>query len=264
MAKRTTPRKNQISSLLLTFFVLTLFVGSLGFLFYAQVNHFLQRSELFKIKEIVMAPSLRYVDPRALYFLKGRSMFTVDLDLVHRRLRDRYPEVDALRIVRKFPNRLYIAANKREPVAAVALGNRQFLVDRESVVVAPGPAAGLHLPLIQGLRWGKRISFGESLNSAEVDTALEVISAFQSNSDLRAFNIQTIDVRNLARINFVLNGNLSVIIDGEDIEPKMARLGIVLTEGKLNLPEISYIDLRLPDPVLGKKNLEPQGKTFLR
>jgi len=258
MAKRTTTRKNQISFGLLKFFIGSALAAAAVFLVYSQSVNFLRRSSLFRIREIVMAPSLRYIDPRLLLFLKGRSIFAVDLDVVHRRLRERYPEVNALRIVRKFPDRIYITAKKREPVAAVSVGARQVLVDREGVVVAPGPAAGMSLPLVEGLR-GKRITYGESLNSAELDVALEIINAFENNADLRSWSIKTVDARNLMKIDFFLHNDLHLIIDQDDIETKIMRLGIVLTEGKVNLPNISYIDLRFQEPILGQKNI-PDGE----
>ncbi len=254
MAKRTGSKKNVLTLILFRFFVLFLLAGGVIFFVTKQTGSFLRQSQLFRVREIVLAPSLRYIDPRYLYFLKGRSMFDLNLETIHRRLRSRYPEIDALRIVRRFPDRVYISANKREPVASVLLGSRQFLVDREGVVVAPGPAVGMHLSLIQGIRRAKRISFGESLNLAEVDAALEIIDALQNNPDLKSFTIQSLDVSNLARIECRLNGNLPVIMDTDRVEQKMAKLGILLTEGKLNLQEVTYIDLRFQEPILGRKN----------
>jgi cell division septal protein FtsQ len=254
MAKKSSGRNHKLSAGIFGFFFVILLAAAAVFLLYTQAGRFLKTTSLFRIREIVMAPSLRYIDPRLLLFLKGRSIFSVDLDVVHRRLRERYPEVNALRIVRKFPDRIYITAKKREPVAAVTVGREQVLVDREGVVVAPGPAAGMTLPLIEGLR-SKRVVYGESLNSAETDVALEVINAFENNTDLRGWSIQTIDARNLMKIDFFLNNNLHVIIDQDNIEPKIMRLGIVLTEGKVDLPNISYIDLRFQEPILGRKDL---------
>lgn len=250
-----------MSGTFLKILLIFLLSGSAVFLIYAQTSRWLRESSFFRIREVVLAPSLKFIDPAYLLRLKGKSMFSVDLETIHRQLRGRYPEVDALRIVRKFPDRIYIAANKREPVACVVLGRHQFLVDREGVVVAPGPAVGMKLPTIQGLHRGKHISFGESLNLAEVDAALEVIHAFQSNTDLKAYAIQRVDVGNLAKISFYLNSNnLEVIIDPEAVEQKIARLGIVLTEGKPSLAQISYIDLRFQQPILGKKNLDADIK----
>lgn len=252
MARRVVSKRYLLSGLIMRGVVTVLLIGGIGVGLFVPARRWLTRSEFFKVREIVLAPSLKYIDPRHLYFLKGRSMFDIQLDAIHRRLRERYPEVDALRIVRKFPNRIYISADKREPVAAILWGRNQFIVDREGVVVAPGPPVGMRLPLVRGLPRGKRIVFGQALGLAELDVALEIVGAFEGNSDVRPFFIQTIDVANLAQIDCAMSNGLVFRIDPEQIETKIAKLGIVLTDGKNSLQDVTYIDLRFQEPILGK------------
>jgi len=251
MAKRN--RSKPSSSLIaLKYTILIVFILGAAIYLGCKTVESVKGAELFRIRDIVKSPSLQYVRSAQLDALVGRSIFTVDLARVQKTLRTQYPEIDRMRVIRSFPNRLYVAAQKREPLAVIALGGEEFLVDRKGFVLSAVQGAS-KLPAISGMELKVQARPGRPIRRDDVDTALEIIEAVQQNEYLKPYLIQTVNVANLSRIDCRFSEQINVIMDRDKIPEKVKTLGLLLSQSDIDFKQIEYIDLRFKEPVLGRK-----------
>lgn len=236
------------------FIVIGVFVLFVLIFIYNRGVYFLKHSDLFRIKEVVKEPALQFVQSRHLKRLIDKNIFTVDLKSVRQHLKSRYPQIDQLKISRKFPNRIYISARKRDPFAVVKLENNNVVIDEHGVVIYVTALSRLKLPGIHGVMPTSTISVGKSLRNRAMNVAIDIIKRVQKSEYLASDKIESVDVSNLSKIDFRLSSGLKVIVDQYYLEQKIEKLGILLSEGNLNRQEISYVDLRFREPVSGKNN----------
>ena len=262
MAKRNN-KKEPFPVVIVTYGLIFLFSAFSLFFVVNQGVMFFKNSELFVIKEIVKDPSLPPLDAEFLDRLKGRSIFSVDLRMVEQRLQGQNPQVDQLRVLRKFPDRIYVVAKAREPFALVLFHGREVVVDEEGFALNGKTVASSPLPLIVGLNPAHGVIPGRQVESSEMRVALDILKRYQANPHLNAYEVVSIDVTNLSKMMFTLAGDLKIIFDPDQVTQKLQTLEFILTEGNLKREEIAYIDLRFKEPVLGKKGtpqaLSPAG-----
>jgi len=213
-----------------------------------------RHSEYFKIKTINVDPALSFINKRGLENLKGKSIFLVDLKKVQRRLQFKYPQISQLRIVKRLPDQISVLAKQRFPFAQVHLKNRTLTLDDKGVVVSTAGSQDKKLPLVLGMTSDyKRIALGRLLEGKDVQIVLKIIKAFGVNKALSSYRLLRIDVKNLSKINVYLSDNLKVILDGNEVDQKIKVLGLVLSQGELDLKHVAYIDLRFKELTIGKK-----------
>ncbi len=253
MAKR---KKVQLSPSAAKGLIICIVVPVLTFFIFSKFMHIIMQSDYFKVQSIVIEdPNLQFIDQQDLTRLRGRSIFTVNLKDIQKKLNMKYPQVAGLRIVRNFPNQIMIVARKRIPYTQVRLGNRIVMLDLRGVVVATTNKPDNNLPLILGVKTnGQRIFLGQPFLGQDVQAALKVLKIFQINKGLSAYRIARIDVSNLSNIEFYLTNNLKIIFDWDKIEEKINTLSLMLSQGQLKLNEITYIDLRFKEPIIGQNN----------
>ncbi len=214
----------------------------------------LRGAPMFRIRRIVIDPGLPFSRSAYLEGLKGRSLFNLDLRAVARRLEAAYPQVDALRVERRFPDRIVVRAKKRRPfVVLLVPGGRDVVLDRAGVVLPKEGFEEGRLPLVKvggversSLRPG-RVARGRGLR-----TALAVVDAFRKDPEVGRHTLVTIDAARSSRIECILDDGLKVLLDDRDVRRKLGRLGILLAEGRIDPKAYEYIDLRFREPV-GKK-----------
>lgn len=251
MAKRLKSQNSSLAALKYT--VIIVFVLSAVIFINFKTVEIARNAELFKVKEIVKSPSLQYIHSAQLDSVIGHSIFAVNLAAIQNYLRSQYPEIERLRVVRSFPNRIYVAAQKRDPIAVLALGKAQFLVDRKGVVLAVDPSDSHKLPAISGLADKVQAQLGRPLRRDDIDTALEIIETVQQNEYLKSYPIISIDVGNLSKIDCQFSEQINVILDRDKINEKVKTLGLLLSQSDIDFQQIEYIDLRFKEPVLGRK-----------
>jgi len=252
MARKNSKKQSWKISII-TYSLIGIFSAFIIFFVANQAVLFFKKNELFMIKEIVKDPNLPSLDMGFLDRLKGRSIFTVDLRSMASRLQARNPQVDHFRILRKFPDRIYIVAKTREPFAILSIRHQEAVIDEEGVVLSSNGPAPRQLPVVIGVGAIKVVKEGRPVSSDEVRTAIEVIRDFSANRQVAAYGMSVVDVSNLSKIVCTLSDGLKVIVDQDSLPQKFRTLEFLLTEGKLKLDEILYIDLRFKEPVLGKK-----------
>ena len=212
-------------------------------------------SDYFKIKTIqVEDPSLQFLVVQDLSRLGGRSIFAVNLSDIQTKLNAKYPQISGLRLVRKFPDQIQIVARKRIPFVQLIVGGKLVTLDLKGVVISTAPTVNEHLPVVVGVRINGRVFVGEMIRDQNLQTAYRILKLYLINGALASVKINRIDVSNLSEIKLSLANNLTIVLDWDKIDEKINTLGVMLSQGKLNLSELSYIDLRFKEPIIGKNN----------
>ena len=249
--------KNKKSSLSVTFFrnlVVGLFVLFLVFVAYDRAIFLLRNSDYFTIKNILVHPSLRFIESDKMLYVKGKNLFEVDLKKIQNQLQLQYPYVSHLRVIRRLPDQIFIMARERAPFAQMKVGGKNVVVDEEGSVVLTTEIPAAALPWIAGISPPKvRLTIGSVIKNREVQIALGIIKTFYTNRDLLRYQILKIDVSNLSEINFFITDDLKIIMGQEAVNYKLTILGLLLSQAKAELGDVKYIDLRFKEPILGKK-----------
>jgi cell division septal protein FtsQ len=227
--------------------------GGIAFYTFQKALISMVHADLFKIRDIALAPELAFIRSNHLDRLIGQSIYQVDLDSIAVRLRAQYPEVGDLQVLRKFPHTILIDARPRRPLAYMAISGRDVLLDEEGIALSYNALLHDRLPFILGAKIYGEAVLGRPLQTRDVRAALEIIQNLQKNHNLKDYRITTINVENLSKIQIRLSNDVDVIIDREKIPQKLNKLAIILSQGQFKAEEISYIDLRFREPVLGKK-----------
>lgn len=228
----------------------------------------LKKSDYFRIKDIIAKES-NVVD---LSYLKGRNIFSLDLNRESRYILEFLPGCRRIKIIRVLPNRLFIDFIRRKPVALVKL-YRFFYLDQESVLFEAGKEVQESaIPVITGLEtkiFGAKP--GTKYNLKEIALVLNLIKETRENRVIKNYKISRIDVASLGHTSiFVLlptvipadpnargakkQEALEVKIGQEDIKSKIAILSGLLAQEKSALANIKYIDLRFKEPVIKLKD----------
>jgi cell division septal protein FtsQ len=213
----------------------------------------LTRLGYFNIRYIICDENL----PIDLSYLKGRNIFGVNLKKESLYLAGLYPGYKSVRLVKVFPDRIFVEMTCRRPLAYVKLF-KYFCVDDGLVLFdIPKEAQEAQFPLILGLE--RRISnprLGVRVNSRELAMAVTIIKETRQNPVLRDYPIKRIDVPGLNNASFFIAEGLQVKISQDDIKAKMLILGSLLNEEKDNLDKVGYIDLRFKEPVIKLKSAD--------
>lgn len=228
-------------------------------------------SDSFRIKEIITKGS----SAADLSYLKGRSIFILDLKKESEYILESYPDYSKINLVRVLPSRLFVDFVERSPVALVKL-YKYFALDNEGFLFnIPGQPEELDLPVILGLEtkiFGPKA--GKSYNIREVSFALDTIREIKKNKILKNYKIKKFDVatRANAAVFFSLpqakaapnpagrrdrvapEALLEVRLGADNMEDKIAILGGIFAEGKFDLNNIKYIDLRFKGAVVKNKD----------
>lgn len=250
---RRAPHRNKLIVKVVQYTLMGIFSVFLIFLIGQRVYVFIKKADIFQIREVVVSPDLGFIEKRHFSALKGHSIFDVSLNALYVRLKTLYPQMDQLRIVRKFPDTIMISAKRRDPVLMLIQGDREIFIDSEGVVVSKGNSSGLTLPVVIGLRSFPETRTGQNIKARDMTLALDVLHAFQSREPLRPFNIASIDVGNFSKVTVLLNNGLQVFVDSGKIDKNAQQLAVVLSQESLDLNTLEYIDLRFKEPVLGQK-----------
>lgn len=253
MAKKADGNNQKIAVKILQFFMIAVCVSFVVFTIWQATVNYMRTSLIFKVREVVSHQSLQFIRTRTLDRLIGQSIFDVDLEYVQRRLQMEYPQIDHLRIYRQFPNRIYIDAVRRDPFAVVLLKRQQLLVDKDGTILSFSAPPNTKLPIIAGLNFEQIPPAGKPLHHPDLNLAISIIRTVKDNPKLESMPVVSLDLTNLSEIQGVLANQLKIILAEDNVQQKIAMLGIVMSQGKIKPEEINYIDLRFKEPVIGKK-----------
>ena len=244
---------------------------------FSQTEKWLKTSGYFRIREIYYDPSLEFLKSSFLPSLKGENLYALDLKRVQRKLQGQYPELTNLRLLKRFPDRLLVMAQKRVAFAKLAVRNWQVSVDKLGSILSMS-ANSLELPLVGGKNFSTlEPQIGATVKGQEFKAAIKIIDEFRNNADLENYHLARVEMENISEINFFISKKLlaakdpmlaqdpalklkefpkeglRIIIDTDNIPDKINMLGIVLAQTKGEMEGVKYIDLRFKDALLGKK-----------
>ena len=240
------PLARLISTVALSFIVGILLVSSLFFL--------LAKSDYFKVKAVMVDPQLYFISKSDVPDVIGKSVFSIDLAKVHRRILKRYPQISQLNVVREFPDKIAIQAVKRFPFAQAKVNNGPIIFDDHGVVISTTSKLNEHLPTISGLMTeNRKFSLGQAVRGNDILAALQIIKLFGEEQSLSSYQLASVNVENLSKVDLILTNQLNVIVDKDRLDEKIKMLGLVLSQAAFDLKEVKYIDLRFKEPILGKK-----------
>jgi cell division septal protein FtsQ len=253
MAKRTDVNNQKIAVKILQYFMIVVCVAFVIFVIWQATVNYMRTSSIFKVRKVVSHQSLQFIRTQTLDRLIGQSIFDVNLAYVQRKLQGEYPQIDHLRIYRQFPDRIYIDAVRRDPFAVVVLKHQQLLVDKDGAVLGFSVPSNTKLPVITGLNFDQIPTPGKPLHHPDLTLAISIILAVKENPKLESMPVVSLDLTNLSKIQAVLANQLKIIFAEENVQQKIQMLGIVMSQGKIKLEEVNYIDLRFREPLTGKK-----------
>jgi hypothetical protein len=232
----------------------------------ASIWNSLETSEFFKVREVVAFGG----NADALTYLKGKNIFSIDLDREAWAISQVNPDCRKVVLVRNLPDRIIVYFNRRKPVALIKL-YKAFVIDDEGVLLnAQDSAEEADLPVIVGLEtkiFGAKA--GKRYTSPELTLALNIIGELKSNRFLKSYKIRRVDVTNLQNAAFFIpflalsadkvqpqQGSprslegLEVRIGTDNIKNKMMMLAGIFLQSKNDILNIKYVDLRFKDPVI--------------
>jgi len=228
------------------------------------VSGVLSNASYLKIKEVIIIKD----DPVDISYLKGKNIFAIDLRRESRYILEAYPNYRRIRMVRIFPNRLYVGFVKRSPLAMVRL-YRYFYVDEDLVLFdMPQQESIQDLPVIVGLE--TRIfspRSGRKQEIKELALAVDIITEAGRNRNLKDYTIKKVDVSSPDSASFFMitpyghTGSLATVLNpvpavvevkvGQgNIKSKMNVLAGLLAQLQKDVPDLKYIDLRFKEPVV--------------
>lgn len=226
------------------------------------VSRNLKNAPFFKITDIIMKEN----NSLDLSYLKGRNIFSVDLNKEAKRLALNLINYKKIRIIRVLPDRLFVDFVKRKAFAYVKL-YRYFCVDDDGLLFdEPLEAFDPNLAVILGLDtkiFGPKT--GTLYNNSELLLALNILKEFKKNKALGGYQIKTIDVTTPVNAAIFLSLNqapgsidrptLEVKIGQNNFVDKINILSSLLAQTNNERNNIKYIDLRFKEPVIKLKGI---------
>lgn len=223
----------------------------------------LATSNFFRVNQVVVSKEDR-IDAS---YLRNKSILEIDLKKESRMLLQAYPGYSDIKLIRVLPNRIFIDAKRRVPVAVIKL-SRKFFVDENRVLFeAADPAVQMSLPVITGLE-GKILGpkSGARYSVNELILALAIVKTARPSLVFRKYRISRISARDSENISiFVVFSDqppdaaqrtsltqpeLEVKIGDSEIKEKVVILANLLPQLKKDMGTIKYIDLRFKEPVI--------------
>jgi len=213
-----------------------------------------RNADYFKVRSVVIDPSLQFINKRDLKNLMGKNIFAIDLKSTQRWLEYRYPQASRLKVMKHFPDQIAVIAKQRMPFLQIRVDGKTVIVDKEGVALFEQGGAGGGFPTVTGAKVSyEDMVRGLFFGGEDMQIALEIVRLFQADSGLFSYSISDINIGNLSKIYLALSNGLNVIVDREEIAQKIRVLSVILSKGELDLKRVEYIDLRFKEPVIGKK-----------
>lgn len=258
---------------------LLLFISVLFLAFYS-FGRLLKECDFFKIKGIIIKGHnetnpffTQTVGSQIdLFYLKGRNIFTLDLQEEQLRALQLYPVCKQIKLIKILPNRIFADFIIRKPVAYLKL-DKYFYVDEDGMLLdIPVSLEQFDLPVISGLQ--TKISgpkTGHKYKIKELAVALGILKKISGDSALKGLCLKMVDVSELANTSFFLlmplpasnysAGKMTAPLDiievkigQEGIGDKIDILGSLFVQARNDWANIKYIDLRFKEPVVKFKD----------
>jgi cell division septal protein FtsQ len=215
-------------------------------------------SSLFTVSSVSIAQNIQPLELPELSKLKGQNLFSVDLSKIEARVRAKYPQLADLRVLRQFPDQVFITGLKRDPFAKVAMDGRLVVIDRDGYVIGAPIEGQEALTVIKGLK-RQKASAGDQIQDERMKTGMAVSTFFHQEKKLSSALLEAVNVEDPTRIVCDLGSGearFQVFIDKDNMAARLRMLSDVLSRGGLDLNQIKYMDLRFGEPIIGQKKVK--------
>jgi len=205
-----------------------------------------------------------------LSYLKGKNIFSVDLQKEARYIAEAHPIYHKVSLIRILPDRISVRCLLRKPFAYVKL-YRYFSVDDDFVLFDIPKQLEENLPVISGL--DTRIlgaKSGQKCNIRELALALNIVKEIGRNKVFDDYKIKRINITSPSEASVFILAQLKATdyttrksTEVQGLEVKIAQgnindridiLASLFVQEKNNLYNIKYIDLRFKEPVIKLKD----------
>ncbi|MBF0216516.1 MAG: FtsQ-type POTRA domain-containing protein [Candidatus Omnitrophica bacterium] len=237
--------------LTVAFLASAVLVSALGF----GTWRFLNDSDNFSVKEIsVKKGAEEYslkpgLDLEGLYM--GRNIFSINLRQIRAFIEEARPQCKYIEVRRVLPDRIDVIITEREPYAVID-AKPAVVIDREAVVMADNTSVK-DLLRIKGVKFFINTPRpGEVLLTRQVEKAFEILNLVEKQRIKEKAPVTFVDVGNINDITMDLSG-VTIKLGRSDFTRNIDRLKMVLSDPKVNLKEIAYIDLRFEKIVISPK-----------
>ncbi len=155
-------------------FFIFLFIITLAICFKLSLE-FLRSSEIFRIRKITYPKAINIPMNNDIFDLIGKNLFSLNLEKITNNIKQEFPQLSKVRILRRLPDEVVIEAQKRNPVASVNLANKYFYVDSEAAISSVSNIQN-NLPVILGVvNRPASLRVGQIYDDRNLRFALEII-----------------------------------------------------------------------------------------
>jgi len=210
-----------------------------------------QEAEAFRVTRIQQPASTSF---KLRDSLIGTNIWRLDVQHVAQELKAQQPWLRDVRVVRQLPGTIRIDAIKRLPVAQLKL-DRWYPVDREGFVLPDGGAvADDTLVRLEGIERGGGVRAGTDADDERLELALRVLQRLRKAPALIARRVTEINVSDPKQLRFVLQSDIEVRCGSEaELDAHLERLRTTLKALTRQAVDVTYIDLRFQEPVVGTR-----------
>ena len=241
----------KISAIAVIRIIVFIFIAYVIFASYTRLREFMMKDEMFTVKNVLIEPSIGFIDTKALKALKGRNIFDIDINKLAKQISSQYPQIAHLRIVREMPDRIKVLAKRRDMILQVDLKNKFLIVDSEgyAVLYIKTPT---QLPMVTGFNGQQyKVRIGQAVGVKSIIQAVAMINRLKQLPQLSVYKVARIDITNPAKIHVTLSQiPARILLDSEHGADKLDVLATLLAQKKVDLNHIDYIDLRFEQPVI--------------
>ncbi|NLE64475.1 MAG: hypothetical protein GX606_00985 [Elusimicrobia bacterium] len=216
------------------------------------VRSFLKGEGLFLIKDVVVDERLGSLEVKEAETLKGKNIFEADLSRVENLVRQRYPRIGGLQLVRRLPDAILVQGVPREALSRVATPAGTMVLCTDGVLVSPAVFEETgDLPVVKGLSIE-----GRSVPSRDVIAVQGILEEFVHYAELKDLKVLEIDMHDPEKIVCSIGSGktmIDVYLDESRARAQVRVLAGMMGRAGLIMGEIKYIDLRLGDPLVARK-----------
>ncbi|MCX7928014.1 MAG: cell division protein FtsQ/DivIB [Candidatus Omnitrophica bacterium] len=225
-----------------------------------RLSFLLIHTDDFKIKEILIRhDNIVTMAGEEFDYLRGKNLFTLNLKKEASKIAQRYPSCQKVRLIKFYPDHLFIDLIKRKAVASIGDYPR-VCVDENAYIFEMNQSNTCEsLPIIYGIeQW--QVPLDRQSKSMQLFHALRIIKMLSKQNKLNRFHLKSLNVTQLSSASFILEPiqmastseqtSFEVRIGEEFLEERISFLATLLAQMGDNLYNIEYIDLRFQEPVI--------------
>lgn len=167
----------------------------------------------------------------------GGPVFKDSVSEIQQRLTSEISWIKKADVRRILPNQLIIEIEERTPIALWQHQKKFYLIDGEGIVIGPQVPGFETLPVVVG--------------QDAPQYAPKILSLLDSYPEVKKRLSALVRVQ-MRRFDIMLHGKMTIKLPEVQIESALSRLNFLLEARKINLDEVTMIDLRLPKQLIVK------------